>query len=273
MADTKAKLKSSTGLLVLIGNNKGGVGKSVVARALADLYRSINGKVVHIFDTDGGTGSLLLSHGSRDDNGGLLKEQDPAVGVGYFDIRSDKDRAKLLDNLAAGAQVVVCDMAGGSLNEISRIVDDGDGVSGFVEAVNAQGYDIVIMNVLSNVQGATTSVRDYLNAFGSGAHHVAVINKTWGKDESDFPFWYGFTNSDGVQKGGKTRADFLEAGGVEIHFPALQGGTFAKVDASQVPFSAAAESHDLTITERAHLSKFNKAAREAFLEIKDKLGL
>jgi len=275
-ASTKTKLETSTAvgskLLVLVVNNKGGVGKSVIARQLADVLRETS-KTVEVFDTDGGTGSLLLSNGTRDANGGLLKEQDPKVGVGYFDIRSDKDRAKLLDNLASGADVIVCDMAGGSLGEISRIVDDGDGVTGFAEAVKAQGYKIVIVNVLSNVQGATTSVRDYLKAFGDSAEHVAVINKAWGKTEEDFPFWYGFTTSDGTQKGGKTRADFLAAGGKEVHFPALQPGTFAKVDAAQVPFSKAADSHDLTITERAHLSKFNKAAREAFLEIASVVGL
>lgn len=275
-ASTKTKLASATALgaklLILVVNNKGGVGKSVIARQLADILRETK-KTVEVYDTDGGTGSLLLSNGSRDENGGLLKEQDPRKGVGYFDIRSDKDRAKLLNNLASGADVIVCDMAGGSLSEISRIVDDGDGITGFAEAVKAQSYKIVIVNVLSNVQGATTSVRDYLRAFGDNAEYVAVINKAWGKTEEDFPFWYGFTTSDGTQKGGKTRADFLAAGGKEIHFPALQPGTFAKVDAAQVPFAKAANNNDLTITERAHLSKFNKAAREAFLEVANVVGL
>ncbi|NHT78919.1 hypothetical protein G8E10_24785 [Rhizobiaceae bacterium CRRU44] len=260
-------------ILALITNNKGGVGKSVIARVMADVFRGAN-KSAQFYDTDGGTGSLLLSYGSRDSNGSLLKDQDPANGgIGWFDIRSDKDRAKLLDNLSSNAPVIVCDMAGGSLAEISRIVDDGDGFDGFIDAVEAQGYGLVIINVVSNVQGATTSVRDYMGAFGGRAQQIVVVNKAWGKDESDFPFWYGFTNSEGQQKGGKTRADFLAAGGVEVHFPALQSGTFAKVDALQVPFSAAADNPDLSITERAHLSKFMKAAREAFLEIKDKIGL
>ncbi|MGO7674882.1 hypothetical protein ACC685_33505 [Rhizobium ruizarguesonis] len=275
MADTKAKLNSTTAtdkLLVLVVNQKGGVGKSVVTRVVADTYRE-NGTEVEVFDTDGGTGSLLLSNGTRDGKGALLKDQNPKVGVGYFDIRSEKSRNQLLDNLKSGSKVIVCDMAGGSLGEITRIVDDGDGVDGFVDAVHDQGYGIVIVNVLSNVQGATTSVRDYMQAFGERAQYVAVINKAWGRDESDFPFWYGFTTSDGVQKGGKTRAEFLAAGGVEIEFPALQSGTFAKVDAAQVPFAKAADNHDLTITERAHLNKFNKAARAAFLEIKEKIGL
>jgi len=279
MTATKSKLEAGSAndglgkkLLILIVNNKGGVGKSVVARALVDNYRTV-GKVAHIYDTDGGTGSLLISYGTRDEKGALLKDQDPAVGIGYFDIRGEKSRNKLLDNLASGAPIIVCDMAGGSLNEISRIVDDGDGFDGFVEAVAELGYELVILNVLSNVQGATTSVRDYLNAFNGSAKHVAIINKTWGKSEEDFPFWYGYKTKKGEERGGKTRADFLAAGGREIHFPAMPHGTFALVDAAQMSFAAAAHDEDLTVTETQHVKKFNKEASAAFLEIKDALGL
>ncbi|MBY3314742.1 nucleotide-binding protein [Rhizobium laguerreae] len=272
---TATKAKSSTALtkrLILIVNNKGGVGKSVIARQLADVLRE-TGKVVEVYDTDGGTGSLLLANGSRDENGALLREQDAKVGIGYFDIRLDRDRNKLLDNLSSGADTIVCDMAGGSLGEISRIIDDGDGVDGFINAAERHGYQIVIMNVLSNVQGATTSVRDYLKAFGERAQHVAVINTTWGKDEADFPFWYGYDAADGTRKGGKTKQEFEALGGKEIHFPALQPGNFAKADAAQMPFSQYVKLEDLTITERERVNKFNQKAREAFLEIANIIGL
>lgn len=264
---TKAQKK-----LILIVNNKGGVGKSVVTRSLADLYRSTS-KVVHIFDADGGTGSLLLSYGQRDKDGNLLPEQDPAKGVGFYDIRSDDRRNTLLDCLGAGAPIVVHDMAGGSLNELKRIVDDGDGVDGLIDAIHGQGYEIVLLHVISNASAATASVRDYMEAFGDKAKHIAVINKDYGKTDSDFPYWVGFTSASGVQKGGMARADLLANGGAEIHFPSLQAGTFAKVDAENLPFSAALESGDLSITEKAHLNKFLKATKEAFLEIKEPLGL
>ena len=264
---------ATTKKLVLVVNNKGGVGKSVVSRSLLDVYRS-NGKTVHAFDADGGVGSLLAAYGTRGEDGRLSVEQNPAEGVGYYDVRSDGSRNVLLDSLGtAGASIVVHDLAGGSLGEIKRIVDDGDGVDGFLDAVEGQGFRVVLVHVLSNVQGATASVREYLEAFGDRADHVAVVNKAWGKEDSDFPFWYGFTKPDGSKVGGNTRADLLGKGGAEIAFPALQPGTFAKVEAANVPYSKAADSQDLTITEKAHLSKFNKAALAAFLEAKDKLGL
>lgn len=258
--------------LVLVVCNKGGVGKSVVSRALTDLYRS-SAKSAHVFDADGGVGSLLSAYGSRNGDGRVSAEQDPATGVGYYDIRSDSSRNTLLDSLGSGAAIILHDLAGGSLGELKRIVDDGDGVDGLLDAIEGQGYRPVLLHVLSNVQGATASVREYIDAFGNRADHVAIVNKSWGKDDADFPFWFGFTKPDGTKVGGKTRDDLLSNGGVEIHFPALQAGTFAKVEAENVPYSKAETSADLTITERAHLSKFNKAAAAAFLEAKDKLGL
>lgn len=257
--------------LVLVVCNKGGVGKSVVARALADLYRSSD-KAAAIYDADGGVGSLLATLGTRGDNGALSKDQDPLVGIGYYDVRDDGGRPTLLDSLASATPIIMHDLAGGSLGEIKRIVDDGEGVDGFLDAVEAQGYRVTLLHVISNVSGATASVRDYLNAFGNRADHVAVVNRAWGKDDSDFPFWYGYQVG-GAKKGGNTRADLLKDGGAEIVFPALQPGTFAKVEAANKAYSKAGESPDLTITERAHLSKFNKSTVAAFLEIKEKLGL
>ena len=258
--------------LVLVVCNKGGVGKSVVSRALTDLYRN-SSKSAHVFDADGGVGSVLSAYGTRGADGRLSHDQDPASGVGYYDIRSDSSRNTLLDSLGSGASLILHDLAGGSLGELKRIVDDGDGVDGLLDAIEGQGYRVVLMHVLSNVQGATASVREYLDAFGDRADHVAVINKAWGKDDTDFPFWFGYQRPDGSKVGGKTRDDLLSGGGVEIHFPALQPGTFAKVEAANVPYSSAEKSDDLTITERAHLSKFNKSAAASFLEAKEKLGL
>jgi len=258
--------------LVLVICNKGGVGKSVISRALTDLYRSAS-KAVHVYDADGGVGSLLAAHGTRNGDGRLSPDQDPAKGVAYYDIRQDGSRNTLLDCLAGGAPIILHDLAGGSLGELKRIVDDGDGVDGLLDAIEGQDYRPTLLHVLSNVQGATASVREYLDAFGDRADHVAVINKAWGRDTADFPFWFGYERGDGSKVGGNTRADLLGSGGVEIQFPALQPGTFAKVEASNTPYSKAEASPDLTITERAHLSKFNKAATAAFLEAKDKLGL
>ena len=267
-----AKAAEANKRLVLIVNNKGGVGKSVVSRALADLYRTA-GKTVHIYDADGGVGSLVASYGTRNGDGRLVEPQDPAVGVGYYDIRHDDTRDKLLNSLEGSPEIVLHDLAGGSLNELKRIVDQGEGVEYLLETIVKLGYRITLVHIISNVQGATVSVKEYSEAFGDHADHVVVVNKAWGSSDDDFPFWFGFTKPDGTTVGGKTREALIKGGASEIRFPALQPGTFAKVEASNMPYSKAAESTDLTITERAHVSRFVRASTDSFLGAKDKLGL
>lgn len=264
--------KTSKKKLVLVVNNKGGVGKSVVSRALADTYRNA-GKKAHIYDADGGVGSLVATYGTRGEDGRLVSPQDPAVGVGYYDIRHDDTRATLLNSLAGGSEIVLHDLAGGSLNELKRIVDQGEGVEYLLESIEAQGYEVTLVHVISNVQGATVSVKEYADAFGDKAKHVVVVNKAWGSADEDFPFWFGYQKQDGTKVGGKTREGLLANGASEIRFPALQAGTFAKVEASNAPYSKASNDEDLTITERAHVSRFVKASTAAFLEAKEKLGL
>ncbi|WP_425624875.1 hypothetical protein [Agrobacterium radiobacter] len=265
-----AKSSEKQKRIILVVCNKGGVGKSVVSRALTDFLRS-TASDAHVYDADGGVGSLVVAYGTKDANGSVKTDQDPAKGVGYYDIRSDGSRNQLLDTLSSGAPIVMHDLAGGSLGEIKRIVDDGDGVEGFLDAVEAQGYRPTLLHVISNVQGATASVREYWNAFGDRADHIAVVNKAWGKTEDDFPFWYGY-EVNGSKKGGNTRTAVLQSG-AELLFPALQPGTFAKVEALNVPYSDAEGAADLTITEKAHLNKFNKATAAEFLKVKDRLGL
>ncbi|WP_085034902.1 hypothetical protein [Ensifer aridi] len=263
--------------LILVTNNKGGVGKSVVSRALADLYRS-NRKPADIYDGDGGVGSLLTAYGTRDEAGRLLREQDPAVGVGYYDIRSESTRNTLLDSLGSGASIVMHDLAGGSLPEIKRIIDDGDGVDGFLKVVERHGYRLTLLHVLSNVQGATASVKEYLEVFGDRADHIAIINQVWGKRTSDFPFWFGYDKPDQanpetvIKVGGNTRAALLK-NGAEIEFPSLQPGAFAKVENLNIPYSKAVENKDLSVTENGQLESFIERTQAAFLQVANKLGM
>ncbi|WP_429819210.1 hypothetical protein [Ensifer sp. B1-9] len=265
-----AKSSDKKKRIVLVVCNKGGVGKSVVSRALTDFLRAA-APDIHVYDADGGVGSLVGSYGTRDENGQVKKDQDPAKGVGYYDIRSDASRNQLLDTLASGAPIIVHDLAGGSLGEISRIMDDGEGVDGFLDIVDQQGYRVTLLHVISNVQGATASVREYLKAFGDRADHVPVINTFWGKKNEDFPFWYGY-EVNGSKKGGNTKAS-ISPDDTELLFPALPPGIFARVENMSVPYSVAAKSDDFSLVEKGHVNRFNEKAAAEFLRIKDKLGL
>ena len=258
--------------VALIANEKGGVGKSVFTRSLVDYLRA-SGRRVAAFDADGSVGATVRVLGTRGVDGAIERVQDPVQGIGFYDGRAETERNILLDSIETGEALYVHDLAGGLLVDLTRIVDGGEGLEGLLDAFESHGYRLTIFHVISPDFGATQSVARWLGLIGDRADHVAVINLKHGKPPADFPFWYGFTDAKGVEKGGKTRSKLLQGGGVEIEFPALPPGTFAKLDAENIPFTRAEAAGILTITERAHVAKFLRDFAEALGPALPFLGL
>lgn len=258
--------------VVLIASEKGGVGKSVAARALIDQLRG-EGIKVAAYDADGGVGALVRVLGTRDEAGRVETDQVPTKGVGYYNVRADAERNTLLDAISSGDNLIVHDLAGGSLADLTRIVDGGEGLDGLLASYTEHGYRVTVVHVISPEIGAAQSVARWIDLAGDKVDHLAIRNTRWGKAESDFPFWAGFTDGKGVAKGGKTRDKLLAMGGVEIDLPAIPAGTYAKVDAENMPFSAAERETGLTITERAHIAKFRRDFASALGPARPLLGL
>lgn len=241
--------------VALVASEKGGVGKSVFTRTIVDHLRT-NGVRVAAYDADGSVGATVRVLGSRDAVGSIESVQNPIEGIGYYNGRADEERNVLLDSIESGEKLYIHDLAGGLLADLTRIVDGGEGLEGLLDAYATNGYRLTIFHVISPDVGSTQSVARWLSLVGDGADHIAVVNLKHGKPPSDFPYWYGFRDANGVAKGGKTRQNLLDFGGVEIEFPALPAGTFAKLDAENIPFTRADKAGLLTITERAHVAKF-----------------
>lgn len=267
-SESESRMAKTKKHVALIASEKGGVGKSVFARGLVDLLRS-SGTTLAAYDADGGVGALVRVLGSRDDTGRVQDEQKATEGVGYYNIRAEGDRNALLDCIASGESLIVHDLAGGSLQDLSRIVDAGEGIGGLLAAFAEHGYRVTVFHVLSSDIGSAQSVARWIDLAGDEVDHIAVINRKY----SAHPYWFGFTAGDGINKGGKTRDKLIEMGGVEIDLPAIPDGTFAKLDAENIPFSAANGARVLTITERAHISKFIRDFTGAFEPARKFLGL
>lgn len=62
---------------VMTISDKGGSGKSVTARKLADYYRANGRDDVLLVDGDGEVGQLLKFYGERDANGRITAKQTP----------------------------------------------------------------------------------------------------------------------------------------------------------------------------------------------------
>ena len=250
-AKTKAAAPAKRMLAIVSG--KGGVGKSFTGKLLLDTARS-EGIKIAAYDADGAVGGLVRLYGTRADDGGVIESQDPMEGVAFYDLRSDRDRNTLLDSIGLNAPVILHDLPGGSTIDMQRIVDGGEGVGGFLDALELHGVRLTLLHVVDNEIESAQSVGSHLDLFGDRADHIAILNMRECKSINDFPYWIGY-DVGGKRRYGKARERLLGAGGVEVQMPALPPATRAKVNALRLQFSKATQSDELTITEKAHVAK------------------
>ncbi|MGH1575536.1 hypothetical protein ACRAWG_39115 (plasmid) [Methylobacterium sp. P31] len=135
--------------LVLVTSEKGGVGKSVTARTFVEYLRE-GGTRVAAYDADGSVGGLVRVLGTRDGAGEVLDEQDPAIGVGYYNIRDAAESHTLLNCLGTQEPLIVHDLAGGSLADLTRITDMGEGLDDLLVAVDENGYRLTVLHLISS---------------------------------------------------------------------------------------------------------------------------
>ncbi|MBL0406927.1 hypothetical protein JKG68_23585 [Microvirga aerilata] len=268
----KALQASASKRAILIANEKGGVGKTAWAISFVDIMRQ-DGVPVAAYDADGGVGGLGRLLGTRSEAGDRTAQQDPLVGVGFYNGRSERERDMLVNSIDEGHPLMVHDLAGGLLTDLTRILDAEKNLDEFLATFEDNGYRLTFVHVISNVIAASQSVGRYLKLVGDRADHVAVINRNFGKMNDDFPFWYGFVDPQGKEIGGKTRSEFLALGGVEIEFPALPAGTWAKLDALAIPFTQARGHTSLTLVERGQVQKFMREFRQSLEPARSVLGL
>ena len=244
--------------IIFVANLKGGVGKTVFSKILLETLRASGSVSVAAYDSDGGVGGLLAAYGTKDAEGYPSDDQDATIGVGGFDIRSDVERGMILNCMETAADVILIDTAGGSLVDICKVTDAGEGTANLIDCLSQNGYRLTIAHVISNLLPSVKSVGAYVGAFGADADHVVVRNLSFGRDKTDFPYWYGYVDAMGARIGGSHRESVLRLGGVEIDLPDMPRTTFAKVEAMNIPYCQAQEERSLQITERMHIQRFRK---------------
>ena len=245
---------------------KGGGGKSTLACALLDNIRHKNTPVA-AFDADGSVGSLIDMHGLRDDDGYLLHDQDPRKGVSGYNIRDDT-RTELFESLGNQDCFILHDVAGGALGDLQRVLSDADdGLRDFFRGLQAQNACIVFMHLITPDRSTVESlamhmdITDQLGSTAAGdlgihGRHIAVLNRHGHRKDQDFPHWFGYVDTKGVERGGKTRKRLLEAGGAEMDLPALSDRTMALVKELQIPFRLAVHDPRISLTDQQKVSIF-----------------
>lgn len=217
-----------------VGGEKGGVGKSVVARTLAQRFIDRQSPFAAI-DADSSHGALLRYYG------------DFAQPV---DLESFTSADQILDRALGAERHVLVDLPAQSARAVKRWMD-ASGVVGFAREM---GVGLVFWHVTDGGYDSVNELVRALDAFPSDVRFVLVKNHGRSTD---------FTQLDQSE----TLARVVALGGKVVDFPALDSATMYKIDRFGSSFWSALNTSEgeqaLTLMERRRtqlwLSRVNEA--------------
>lgn len=242
-------MKPAMKRFVMVCGDKGGTGKSLAARALADRIRREQRDAL-LIDGDGEIGNLFQFYAKLDAHGEPVADQAPDGVVPVRFTGTERERDQLLAAVDPGRPLVLADMPAASLTQLKQF----DAETGFFPELARAGYRPTLVNVLSPFSASTRTVREMIGLAGKQADYVVVVNQ-WFGDREDFFMWYGHGNS--PPSPGYTLLP--EYGGIEIALPKLQAGVLVAIDEQLLTFSDAREDTRLTTPQRSRLHRWMQA--------------
>jgi len=190
-----------------VGGEKGGVGKSVLARVLAQYHIDRN-LPFSAFDGDLSHGALVRHYGEF---------------ASPVDIARFESADQIAETAAESGQDVIVDLAAQS----ARALDRWMGETGLAELGAELGISVTLWHVMDDGTDSVRLLGDVLGTHGEGPDYVLVRNLGRG---SDFALFEGSEE--------KTRA--LAMGAQVMDLPCLHAPTMRKIDRTGASLWAAA---------------------------------
>ncbi|MEX2127991.1 MAG: hypothetical protein WD871_07065 [Xanthobacteraceae bacterium] len=191
--------------VLIVGADKGGVGKTTISRTLLDYMTSRN-VLARAFDAEYPRGSLKRFH--------------PNV-TEVIDITAVSDQMKMLDTLASSERrVSIVDVRAGQLSNTLRAFTD----IGFFDAVRSGEFKFALFHILGPSVASLEEIADVMPYTG-GKNYFAVKNFI---NETSFFEWDPAVYDSYFKKA---------KGAVEMNIPKLNEMAYEQVDLSGVPFS------------------------------------
>ncbi len=189
--------------VIVVGADKGGVGKTTIARAIID-FLALNDIEARAFDTETPRGTLHRFH----------PEETTIV-----DLTSTADQMKIIDTLNAAKPVSVIDVRAGGLSPALEALDE----IGFFDAVKAGEFGFVLLHVI----GPSIASLDEIAAI---APYVADGNYFMVKNHVNDTTFFEWDP--------KTHAGYFEdvVSSGEITIPKLRELAYEQVEISGAPF-------------------------------------
>jgi hypothetical protein len=194
-----------------IGGEKGGVGKSVMARLLAQYY--IDREIpFQVYDAD-------LSHGAM-----MRYYADYSEPV---DITRYEKADQIAERTAESGATAIVDMAAQSSKPLSRWIDE----TGLLELAEDLGLSLTFWHVMDDGTDSLNLLQQIFETYGEGQNYVVVRNFGRG---SDFTY---FDESETADLAKQFNAKVID-------LPALHPPTMRKIDHISASFWAAANNAD-----------------------------
>jgi len=188
--------------VIVVGADKGGVGKTTVARTLLD-YFTAHQVSTRAFDTEAPKGTLWRFH--------------PEVSE-IVEITATPDQMRIFDTVSE-ATVTVIDVRAGLLSSTLRSLRD----IGFLDSVKKGQLSFVVFHILGSSISSLNEIED-ISSFTDDASYFLVKNFI---NDTSFFEWDQATYSSYFKK-------FDDA--VEITIPKLNEMAFEQVELATVPF-------------------------------------
>ncbi|MBU3888671.1 MULTISPECIES: hypothetical protein [unclassified Methylosinus] len=191
--------------LILVGADKGGVGKTTIARVLLD-YLAANNVLTRAFDTETPRGTLYRFHPDQ---------------TSVVDLTSTSDQMKIIDTLAtAQVRVSVVDVRAGGLEPALQALQD----TGFLDAVAEGEVGFILFHVLGSSIASLDEIAE-VAPYVDDADYFLVKNHV---NDTTFFEWDPVTNRKYFEK--------VETAG-EITIPKLNELSYEQVEIAGAPFS------------------------------------
>lgn len=223
---TKQPLKK----LILVLSDKGGTGKSLFTRGLADyLIRKKLQNQTLLVDGDGEVGQLLQFYRSS--------------GAISAEIVDEKKRDQFVEILESQQPLIVVDLPAASITHLRRLHEEIN----FFQVVHEYGYQLIFCNVLSPFKASVRSVKAMIELAGHHANYVIVKNRFFG-DDNEFHLY----------ESGQGKKALSTHNGLEIAMPRISTGVLAELDVKNIPFWQAGEAVDLKLAYRCRVHQWLK---------------
>ena len=218
--------------LIFIHGDKGGVGKSVLARALLDHYIR-NDIAVDAYDSDKRNPDISRFYAKR-------------LPVSLVDLASHQAFDAVLDRLAAGQGRALVDLAAGAGDALHTLVTGDVKLAGALTELNARATVVYVLSrSRPSVAGLGVALKDFQDV---PADWVVVRNTYFGA--ADRFSRYETSNA---------RKEALARGAREIVMPELLDDLYDELDQASTPFMNAAEAGALSFTNRRRVRAWIEA--------------